>query len=84
MADDGRCTLQGKPVALSELRARLLELKAAHPDVQLHVAGSDKISYAQLAPVMKIVEETGLARLRFVMEPSSSSVSAPPASAARR
>ena len=82
ISDDGRCMLQGKPVARSDLRVRLLELKAANPDVQLHVSGSPGASYAQIAPVMKLVEEAGLVGLRFVLEPPDASASAARASSA--
>jgi biopolymer transport protein ExbD len=87
ISDDGRYTLQGKPVALSELRARLLDLKTAHPGVEIHVHGSDKLSYAQVAPVMKLVEETGLAPRALILAPPdapTSSVTRPSASGARR
>ena len=75
ISDDGHCTLQGKAVAPSDLRPRLLELKAANPDVQIHVTGSLRVSYSQMVPVMKLVEEVSPNRLRFAVEPPEASTS---------
>lgn len=61
VTDKGKYILDGKTYTLSELAEGLRTLKAQRPSVNLHVSGSSKVTYEQLAPAMKIAQAQGLA-----------------------
>jgi biopolymer transport protein ExbD len=66
VTDTGSIVLEGKPVTEIQLPAQLNIIKENRPAVELHLTASPNASYAQLAPVMKIVQEAGLGRQGFV------------------
>lgn len=60
--DDGQYQLQGKALDLAELDAALRALKVAQPNVGLHVVGSPKAAYEQVAPAVRLARQHGLAK----------------------
>ncbi|MGQ3054486.1 MAG: ExbD/TolR family protein [Roseateles sp.] len=63
VTDDGQYLLQGKAIGLPELDDALQALKAAQPDVELHLVGSSKVTYEQVPPAMRLVQKHGLAKI---------------------
>ena len=66
VTDEGQYLLQGKVLSVAELEVALQALKRAQPDVDLHVVGSPKATYEQVAPAMHLVQRHGLEKLRFI------------------
>jgi biopolymer transport protein ExbD len=66
ITDNGEYLLQGKALGLAELDKALQALKALHPSVDLHVIGSSKVTYQQIAPAMQLVQQHGLAKIGVV------------------
>ena len=70
VTDSGQYILSGRPVALTDLRAKLRELKSSGRPIDLHVmASSTTVEYRFIAPAMQIVQEEGLAKLGFITVP---------------
>ena len=66
VTDSGHYILAGKPVALSDLRAKLRELKSDGGPINLHVAGGSKAEYRFVMPAMQIVQEEGLGKVGYI------------------
>ncbi|MGN6528275.1 MAG: ExbD/TolR family protein [Burkholderiaceae bacterium] len=69
VTDSGQYILSGRAVALSDLRARLRELKAIGGPINFHVTGSPNVEYKYLMPAMQIVQEEGLAKVGLLTVP---------------
>ena len=63
VTNSGQTILAGKPVALTDLRARLRDLKSTGAPINLHVIGGPKVTYESVMPVMQIVQEEGLSKV---------------------
>jgi biopolymer transport protein ExbD len=66
----GQYVLAGKPVEQSKLREELRALKSRHGQVDLHVIAGPSSTYQQLAPVMQVVQQEGLAKSALIVSPS--------------
>jgi biopolymer transport protein ExbD len=77
VTDEGKYLLQGKTLGLVELDAALQSLKEAQPDLDLHVVGSAKATYEQVAPAMRLVQQHGLAKFGVVTGGNPSEEPAP-------
>ncbi len=76
VTDSGQYMLAGKPVALSELRARLRELKSSGAPIDLHIKGDPKVKYKLIMPAVQIAQEEGLAKVGFIAGPAAAPDSA--------
>jgi biopolymer transport protein ExbD len=77
VTDSGGYILAGRPVPLSDLRARLRELKSGGERINLHIAGGANAKYKDLMPAVQIAQEEGLAKVGLLTAPPA----APDASA---
>ena len=69
VTDAGRYILDGQPVALEDLRAKLRELKSGSGPINLHVNGGPKVPYSAIMPVIQIAQEEGLAKVGVITVP---------------
>jgi biopolymer transport protein ExbD len=69
VTDSGQYILAGQPVALSDLRARLHELKSIGSPINLHVTGGPKVEYRYVMPAMQVVQEEGLGKVGLLTVP---------------
>ncbi len=80
VTDSGGYILAGRPVPLSDLRAKLRELKSSGELINLHITGSGNVEYKYLMPAVRIAQEEGLAKVGLLtMQPAATDVSASPA-----
>lgn len=79
VTETGQYILAGEPVALADLRARLRELKSGGAPINLHVNGGPNVTYEQIMPAMRIVQEEGLGKIGLLTMPPTPPD--PPASA---
>jgi biopolymer transport protein ExbD len=77
VSDSGEYILAGRPVLLSDLRARLRELKSSGEQINLHITGSGNVKYEYVLPAVQIAQEEGLAKVGLLTVPAT----APDASA---
>lgn len=76
----GGYILAGRPIPLSDLRARLRELKSSGARINLHVTGSGNVEYKYLMPAVQIAQEEGLAKFGLLtIPPTAPDASASPA-----
>jgi biopolymer transport protein ExbD len=71
IAADGKYLLQGKPVADSELKERLLDLRNKYKSVDFHVVGAPEVSYERAAFAVKAAQEAGLLHKQALLTPPS-------------
>ena len=69
VTDSGAYILAGHPVPLSDLRARLRELKSSGEPINLHITGSGNVEYKYVFPAVQIAQEEGLAKIGLVTGP---------------
>ncbi len=80
VTDSGGYILAGRPVPLSDLRARLRELKSSGKRINLHITGSGNVEYKYLVPAVQIAQEEGLAKVGLLtVPPTAPDASASPA-----
>lgn len=85
VTDSGEYILAGRPVPLSELRARLRELKASGERINLHIAGRGDVKYKYLMPAVQISQEEGLGKVGLItVAPTAPDASASPATKSDR
>lgn len=67
----GRYFVDEKEVRLSELTARLAEIKAAKSegDAEILIQADQKMDYASLDPLLRASAQAGLQKLRFAVMP---------------
>ncbi len=63
VTDSGAYILAGHPVPLSDLRAKLRDLKSSGEQINLHITGSGNVAYKYIMPAMQIAQEEGLAKV---------------------
>ncbi len=69
VTDSGQYFLSGQLVALSDLRARLRELKLSGGPINLHVKSSPNTEYKYLMPAVQIAQEEGLSKVGLLTVP---------------
>jgi len=80
VTDSGGYILAGRPVPLSDLRARLRELKSSGEPINLHITGSGNVEYKYLMPAVQIAQKEGLAKVGLLtVPPTAPDASASPA-----
>ena len=65
----GGYVLAGRPVPLSDLRARLRELKSSGERINLHIQGGADVKYKYILPAVQFAQEEGLAKVGFLTLP---------------
>jgi len=63
---EGTIFLDSFPVTLSELEARLSQLKAADPNLPVLVRGDEKISYKNVIEVLDLLQKLEITQLGLV------------------
>ena len=77
VTDAGGYVLAGRPVPLSDLRARLRELKSSGERINLHIQGGANVKYKYIMPAVQIAQEEGLAKVGlFTVPPTAPGASA--------
>ena len=80
VTDSGGYILAGRPVPVSDLRARLRELKSSGDRINLHITGGANVEYKYLMSAVQIAQEEGLAKVGFLtVPPTAPNASASPA-----
>lgn len=64
----GKVTLNGEPVTLPELKAKLGELKDADPDMRVVVNGADLVAYQHMVSVIDILHQLDITKMGLVTE----------------
>jgi biopolymer transport protein TolR len=82
----GQIFLNDKPIAIDELKTRLVQTAVINPDTEVQLRADESVAYGKVVEVMGAAQKAGLNRLGFVADaPSSASRSmlstAPPAPA---
>ena len=65
---EGTIFLDSFPVTLSELEARLSQLKAADPNLPVLVRGDEKISYKNVIEVLDLLQKLEITQLGLVTQ----------------
>ena len=65
---EGTIYLDSFPVTLSELEARLAQLKAADPGLPVLVRGDEKISYKAVIDVLDLLQKLDITQLGLVTQ----------------
>ena len=81
VTDAGGYILAGHTVPLSDLRARLRDLKSRQEQINLHITRRGNVDYKYLMPAVQIAQEEGLAKVGLLtVPPVAPDASASPAS----
>ncbi len=62
----GKIYLDTQSVAPEQLKVRLQELRNRDPELNVQLMADERIPYGQVAKVMGIVQQAGIAKLSFV------------------
>jgi len=76
VTDSGQYILEGRPVDLADLRAKLRDLKAGGQPIDLHVVAGMNAAYRFIAPAMRIVQDEGLGKVGLMTTAPGASGSA--------
>ena len=69
IAKSGGIYLNDNPIALDELRAKLVAIAQVRPDRQLFLRADRNVPYGEIVRVIAAVKEAGVNRLGMVTEP---------------
>lgn len=69
IAKDGKIYLNDNPIALEELRGKLVAIAQARPDHQVLLRADRSVPYGEVVRVIAAVKEAGVSRLGMVTEP---------------
>jgi biopolymer transport protein TolR len=64
----GKVFLNNSEIARAELEKQLLALKAANPDVSLHLRADERVPYGPVAKVMAAIEHAGIPRVAVLTD----------------
>ena len=71
VTDSGEYILAGHPVPISDLRAKLRDLKSSGEQINLHITGRGNVGYKYLMPAVQIAQEEGLAKVGLLTVPTT-------------
>ena len=54
---------------LSLLKDQLLAFKVSNPGCSVHVTSSDRTDFSKIGPVVRVVEQVGLAKVGYIIGP---------------
>jgi biopolymer transport protein TolR len=69
IAQNGSIYLNDNPIALADLRAKLIAIAQARPDHQVLLRADRNVPYGDVVRVIAAVKEAGVGRLGMVTEP---------------
>ncbi len=69
IAKDGSVYLNDNPIALPDLRGKLVAVNQARPDRQVFLRADRAVPYGDVVRVIAAVKEAGISRLGMVTEP---------------
>jgi biopolymer transport protein TolR len=69
VAQNGAIFLNDNPIALADLRTKLVAIAQARPDHQVLLRADRNVPYGEVVRVIAAVKEAGVARLGMVTEP---------------
>jgi biopolymer transport protein TolR len=69
VAQNGSIYLNDNPIALADLRTKLVAIAQARPDHQVLLRADRNVPYGDVVRVIAAVKEAGVARLGMVTEP---------------
>ena len=69
IAKNGTVYLNDNPIALDELRGKLVAVNQAHPDHQVLLRADRTVPYGDVVRVIAAIKEAGISRLGMVTEP---------------
>ena len=69
VAQNGAVFLNDNPIALEDLRAKLVAIAQAKPDHQVLLRADRRVQYGDVVRVIAAVKEAGVTRLGMVTEP---------------
>ena len=69
VAQNGAIYLNDSPIAIGELRAKLVAIAQAKPDHQVLLRADRNVPYGEVVRVIAAVKEAGVSRLGMVTEP---------------
>jgi len=69
IAPNGTVYLNDNPIALEDLRAKLVAIAQAKPDHQVMLRADRRVPYGDVVRVIAAVKEAGVSRLGMVTEP---------------
>ena len=65
---EGKVYLDNAEVLTTALQSRLQQLKAASPDVSLHLRADERVPYGPVAKVMGAIEHAGISRVSVLTD----------------
>ncbi|MBF0624113.1 MAG: protein TolR [Magnetococcales bacterium] len=66
---DGTAALEGKPITLAQLAARLQVIKQGNPHLVVYVRGDNRADYGAVMRVMAHLQQAGVTEVGLVTEP---------------
>jgi biopolymer transport protein ExbD/biopolymer transport protein TolR len=58
-----------EPIGLDSLEGKLKLLRAAQPDVSVHLSSDEAVNYGSVAKVMALIERAGITRVAVLTSP---------------
>ncbi len=74
----GKIYLDAHSLELAELKTQLATLKRKHSEINVQLLADERVPYGQVAKVMGIVQQTGIAKLAFVTAGEGAVMRTPP------
>jgi len=71
----GQIFLNDKPIALDELKTRLVQTAVINPDTEVQLRADEAVAYGKVVEVMGAAQKAGLNRIGFVADAPSSTPS---------
>ena len=64
----GQVFLNDTPVAIEQLRARLLQTAVQNPETEVQLRADESVPYGKVVEVMGVAQKAGLSRIGFVAD----------------
>jgi biopolymer transport protein TolR len=71
----GQIFLNDKPIAIDELKTRLVQTAVINPDTEVQLRADEAVAYGKVVEVMGAAQKAGLNRIGFVADAPSSTPS---------
>ena len=68
---EGAIQLEGKPIALKNLRKKLMALGKNNKDMEVYLSADHRVSYGYVIKVMDVIKGSGITRLGMVTNPET-------------
>ena len=67
---EGQVFLNNRMVSLAELGEQLTELAGRDPNLSVLIRGDERVAYAEIVKVLRVLRATGVTRMALVTEPA--------------